>query len=410
MLNPDSYTIEHSTPYRFGTATAAELMKEKLGPIKSVVPGYIAEGLTLLGGKPKIGKSWLLLGIAIAVATGGCALGSVPVQQADVLYLALEDNKRRLQKRLNQLAPEGTSLVRLHYELTCRHLDEGLLDDLRGWIEFVDKPRLIIIDVLNRVRPPQKGKEGLYDHDVVYLQGLQSLAAECGLAIVVVHHTRKAGADDPFDCISGSTGLTGTADATLVLARDDRGTTLYGRGRDIDEIKAAMSFDPTTGHWTAVGQADEVRRSDERSLILEALADADEPLSPKEIQLETGLNSRNAVDLLLHRMFKAGEVEKPKRGLYSIPGKIYTPGKIGKKERSRATEADAYRRARDGSDEDAPTRPSKYNGKIERSTERLQPERSSDAPLGQPHQSFCSFRSFRGLGLPSPSIPPPHPA
>src|SRR5215212_9694952 len=153
MLDPSTYTVTRAVPRRrddvfsirpFGSATAAELMDEELPPIRYVVPGYIAEGLTLLGGKPKLGKSWLLLGTAIAVATGGYALGSIEVEEGDVLYLALEDNKRRLQLRLKQLLPTGRKPERLHYELACRRLDAGLVEDLRGWIRQATNPRLII--------------------------------------------------------------------------------------------------------------------------------------------------------------------------------------------------------------------------------------------------------------------------
>ncbi|SFT21980.1 AAA family ATPase [Methylobacterium sp. yr668] len=321
------------SPRRFGSATAAELMDEVLPPIRYIVPMIFAEGLTLFGGKPKLGKSWFLLGTAIAVAMGGVALGNIEVEQGDVLYLALEDNKRRLQKRLSQLLPTGKKPERLHYDLECRRLDDGGLEDIRDWIESRPDPRLVIVDVLNKVRPAMKGNEGIYDYDVRSLAGLQALAAEFGIAIVVVHHTRKAEAEDPFDCLSGSTGLTGTADTTLVLARNSQGTTLYGRGRDIEEVERALTFDKTTGQWTMLGAAADVRRSDERKIILDVLRDASEPMSPKEIMIAATLDNRNALDLMLYKMSKAGEIEKPKRGFYQLPG-AHTAGKVGKMERS----------------------------------------------------------------------------
>ena len=174
---------------RLGMMSAADLMEKDLPEVRYIIPGYIAEGLTLLGGKPKLGKSWLLLGCAIAVATGGYALGTVEVEQGDVLYLALEDNERRLQRRLNQLLPTGTRPERLYIDTTSQRLDSGLCDDLRTWITSVTNPRLVIVDVLNKVRPAQKNNEGIYDYDVRSLADLQSLAAEYGIAIVVVHHT-----------------------------------------------------------------------------------------------------------------------------------------------------------------------------------------------------------------------------
>ena len=99
----------------------------------------------MLGGKAKIGKSWLVSGLAIAVAMGGYALGSIAVEQGAVLMLALEDNERRLQKRFKQLLPDGSKPNRLFYDLTCGRIDQGLLDDLQEWIENATNPRLIII-------------------------------------------------------------------------------------------------------------------------------------------------------------------------------------------------------------------------------------------------------------------------
>jgi hypothetical protein len=316
--------------------SAADLMEKELPDVRYIIPGYIAEGLTLLGGKPKLGKSWLILGCAIAVATGGYALGSVPVEEGDVLYLALEDNERRLQRRLNQLLPEGQKPERLYLDLTCQRLDQGLIDDLRFWIRSVPNPRLIIIDVLNKVRPVQKNNEGIYDYDVRSLESLQTLAAEYGIAIIVVHHTRKA--EDPFDCLSGSTGLSGTADATLVLARDSQGTTLYGRGRDIEEIETALSFDRTTGHWTVLGGAEDVRRSGERNAILKVLKDAGCAMGPADLAAAAGMKDGNVRRLLL-KMVADHEIERAGYGRYIYPSNTGHTG-------------NSYQSYRDGGDDD----------------------------------------------------------
>lgn len=330
---------------RLGQMSAADLMAKQLPDVRYIVPGYIAEGLTLLGGKPKLGKSWLLLGIAIAVATGGYALGSVEVEQGDVLYLALEDNERRLQRRLNQLLFTEPAPERLCIDTTCQRIDGGLCDDLRAWVTSVTNPRLIIVDVLNKVRPAQKNNEGIYDYDVRSLADLQTLAAEYGIAIIVVHHTRKAEAEDPFDCLSGSTGLSGTADATLVLARDSQGTTLYGRGRDIEEIETALSFDRTTGHWTVLGAVADVRRSDERSTILDSLKGATEPMSPRDIADDTGMPYQNIRQFLV-RMSKAGEVTKVSRGFYCHPDTPVTTVTTSQPPRQRS-----YAEAHEGDDD-----------------------------------------------------------
>jgi hypothetical protein len=125
----------------------------------------------------------------------------------------------------------------------------------------------------------------------------------------------KLEADDPLDTVSGTTGLTGAADTVLVLKRDSAGVVLYGRGRDIEEIETALQFDRTTGRWVVLGAASEVRRSDERAAIVNALAQAGRELSPREIADVTGL-SHDSVRHLVVRLAGGGEIGKTARGKY----------------------------------------------------------------------------------------------
>ena len=326
---------------RLGAHTAAQLLVMDLPEVRQIVPGFFSEGLTLFGGKPKIGKSWLLAGTALALAMGGCALGSIAVDEGDVLLLALEDNRRRLKRRLEQLLPNGGNPTRLTIDYDCPRLDAGGLDDIRAWIQAAENPRMVIIDVLNKIRPAQKHNEGIYDYDVRCLEGLQSLAAEFRIAIVVVHHTRKAEAEDPFDCLSGSTGLTGTADTTLVLARDSQGTTLYGRGRDIEEIEKAMSFDRTTGQWSVLGEAAEVRRTDERTILLNALREQGQPMSPADLASATGMKNDSVRQLVL-KLVRTGDAEKVAYGQYVASGHLAPHHTVHSDH--------TYRRAKDGGD------------------------------------------------------------
>src|SRR5215204_1714222 len=110
---------------RLGAHTAAQLLVMDLPEVRQIVPGFFSEGLTPFGGKPKIGKSWLLAGTALALAMGGCALGSMAVEEGDVLLLALEDNRRRLKRRLEQLLPNGGNPTRLTIDYDCPRLDAG---------------------------------------------------------------------------------------------------------------------------------------------------------------------------------------------------------------------------------------------------------------------------------------------
>ena len=163
---------------------------------------------------------------------------------------------------------------------------------------------------------------------------------ETGVAIVVVHHTRKSGSeDDPFEKVSGTLGLSGAADTTIVLDRDGQGCTLYGRGRDVTEFEIAVTFDTLSCRWHALGNAADVRRSEQRAAILTVLTGATEPMSPKEIADEANMD-RNNVDQLLGKMMKDGEVPKAERGRYVHPDRqgilSHNPDKIGKKIERRA--------------------------------------------------------------------------
>ena len=299
------------------TVTAADLMAAELPPVRWGVRGVLPEGVTLIAGKPKLGKSWLVLGLCVAVAAGGVALGTRQVEQGDVLYLALEDNRRRLQKRLGKMlrgpAPEGLEIA-----TAWPKLDEGGVEALGAWLLEHPEARLVAVDTLAKVRPRTRG-QNVYQEDYAALEELLPLASEHEVAIVVVHHTRKMAAADPLDEISGSTGLTGGVDGVLVLKRD-RGradAVLHVDGRDIEEpTDYALKWDAETAGWTIVGDAEEYRMSEERKEIFSVLTEADEFLSPGEVADVLG-KPRNTVKQRLWRMAQDGQVEN-QNGKYGI--------------------------------------------------------------------------------------------
>ena len=306
---------------RVTAVSAAELQGMTFAPIRYVVPGYVVEGCTLLAGAPKLGKSWMALEMAYSKASGGTCLGSIKTgEPADVLYLALEDNLRRLQSRMEKLTLAGEGWpARLTLATEWPRSNEGGLDRIREWARAAANPRLAIVDVFTMFRAPTTGRENAYEADYVAIKGIQSLAAELGIAIVVVHHTRKSRDQvDPFDRVSGTLGLSGAADAVLILDRDGNGVTLYGRGRDIPEIETAVQFNKDTCRWKVQGSAAEVHRSDERSQILEVLKVTPTPMTPSEVTAATRLNG-NQCKVLLFRMHVKGEVMKVGRGKYIHP-------------------------------------------------------------------------------------------
>ena len=305
--------------------TAAELYSMVFPPIRWIVEDYIAEGLTVLAGKPKLGKSWLALDIALAVARGGYTLGDRKCVQGAVLYAALEDTGRRLRDRIETLHGQlnrqcWTDELTLWSYGEMERLDAGGLDQIREWISEHPRARLVIVDTLAKVRSGPQGKETAYEADYREVSSLKTLADETGVAVVVVTHTRKMGADDPFDTVSGTLGITGAADATMILTRDGQGVTLHATGRDVAEIESALEWEKDTCRWRVLGDAGEVRRTDERSAILDALKDpADNPMSSREIADATE-QTDGAVRRLLAKMVKAGEITRAARGRYLHPG------------------------------------------------------------------------------------------
>jgi hypothetical protein len=302
------------------TFTAADLMALELPEVRWAVPDIFPEGVSLLAGKPKLGKSWLTLGLGVAIATGGVALGTKPVEQGECLYLALEDNRRRLQKRLSKLLAGGKAPAGLHIALEWPRLGEGGAEVLDEWLEARPGARLVVVDTLKKVRPRTSGNRGVYDVDYEALEPLLPLAAEHSVAIVVVHHTRKLAAADPLDEISGSTGLSGGVDGALVLKRD-RGKAdayLHVTGRDIEEEQElALRWDPNTAGWCLMGDAEEHRRSEIRREIHEALAEANQPMGPKDVAAVLE-QDYEVVRQRLYQMSKDGEVRVVSRGRYSV--------------------------------------------------------------------------------------------
>lgn len=306
------------TPGYPKTISAAALRRMEFPEPRWAVPGLIPEGLTILGGRPKMGKSWLALAIAIAVAAAGSVLGLPGLGAAgDVLYLALEDRNRRLKERLDILHPDGGEFpARLHLATTWPRGDEGLTA-ITLWLEEHPEARLIVIDTLARFRAPAKGRGSAYDEDYSAVGAIQTLAIAHGVAVLLVTHLRKMDAADPMDTISGTLGVSGAADALMVLerARGQADAVLHVTGRDIEDAELALRWDGPSCTWTVIGDASLFRISPERQAILTALKEG--PKYPKELSALLG-KAPGSIRKLLLEMHRAGQVSNSGT-LYSLP-------------------------------------------------------------------------------------------
>jgi hypothetical protein len=325
--------------WRDQLVSARDLRNAVFDPISYIVPGFITEGVTLLVGRPKVGKSWWILDVCLAVASGQPALGKLPPQRGDVLYLALEDSKRRLRSRLDKLLPNGSEWpesLKLVPLGGWRRSDQGGLRDIADWCRSVRRPTLIVIDTLERFRKPASGKSPLYSADYEAITCLQQIANEFRVAIVLLHHDRKSDADDAFDTVSGTLGLTGAADTILIIKKRNGNVTLLARGRDVEESETAMQFNKASCRWMLLGGAAEVHRSQERERILAALKASNEPLSVGELMADVEMQ-RNAIDILLSKLVKDGSIVRVRRGTYALPK---DNRQIGQKERMTPQDTD----------------------------------------------------------------------
>ena len=200
---------------------ASDLQHEVIEPIRWCIPGLISEGLFTLAGRPKKGKSMLALNLAMAKATGGLALGKFQVEvPGDVAYLALEDGKRRVKYRIEQLmAPETAWPERLWLSYLAPRTDTGLTDELSKWADGKAHPALVIVDILARVTPHLSHKGNAYDAEYQVMAALMDWASQRQIALGVITHTTKAKADNIFETVMSTTANVGATATNMLLVR-----------------------------------------------------------------------------------------------------------------------------------------------------------------------------------------------
>ena len=222
------------------TVDADTLLYEPLEKPRFVVDGLIPTGLILFCGAQKIGKSWLMLKLCLCVSQG-LPLWEMKTVEGDVLYLCLEDTFSRIQDRLFQVTDEASG--RLHFAVASCKLSDGLIVQLEDYLKDYPDSRLIVIDTLQKVRTASK--DNAYASDYGDISLIKDFADRHSLAVIVVHHIRKQNDSDVFNKVSGTTGLTGSADTTFVLEKENRASDtarLYVTGRDTPYQEFILRF------------------------------------------------------------------------------------------------------------------------------------------------------------------------
>jgi AAA domain len=302
---------------------ADQLGKKRFSPMRYIVPNILPEGLTVLAGRPKVGKSWLALDIAIGVAAGCRVMhNATPETPGDVLYLALEDNERRLQARMEMLG--GIFPKRLAFATQWPRLDNGGTDLIKQWIDAAEDPRLVVADTLACMRPERTRQEAQYDHDYRTLGELQHFIGSKQMGALFLHHTRKQAADDWADTISGTLGLTGAADTVMVIEKQ----VLQMRGRDVEDKSLSVIFGKGDCRWQVLADEAETRIDPNVAKIRDILEAADEPLGPKAVQERMGNGAAyDAVKKALER--NEGEFVRIRRGAYTTVNKAPVFANVG---------------------------------------------------------------------------------
>ena len=216
------------------------IMNTQMKPIEYCVDGLISQGLFILAGAPKVGKSWLALDMCLSIAKREKVLGKA-TSCGHAVYLSLEDSLIRLQNRLYELTDDPSD--NLHFAIMAESISNGLPEQIEYCRKRFDDLKIVVIDTLQKVR---NESESSYSSDYKELSVLKSLADKLGIAIVLVHHTRKCSDSDPFNMISGSTGLSGCVDGSMVLIESKRGSRkakLHCVGRDIENQEINVVFE-----------------------------------------------------------------------------------------------------------------------------------------------------------------------
>lgn len=239
-----------------------ELQEKNLPPIVFFVETLLPQGLNLLCSPPKTGKSFMAFDLCLSISRGLPFLG-FKTTQASCLYMALEDSENRLQDRMKKILNGEQAPNNFFYTTKCDDVENGLIEQLKVMIKKEPLIKVIVIDTLQKVRSNYKGSNG-YVNDYYDLGKIKEFADENGLCIILIHHLKKGNETDVFGKVSGTNGITGTADTTLVLNKEnrtDKDTTLSIVGRDVEFNEYVINFDKTTYKWSMVASL-EVRKEE----------------------------------------------------------------------------------------------------------------------------------------------------
>lgn len=287
-------TKQASTPkanWEDAVVPAQLLYAHKFEDQPCIIDQVLPQGSFLLVGKPKTKKSWLALNYAWAVSAGGKALGKYQAMQGDALYIDLEMGARRIHKRMHVVSPDIAPPKGFSFATRWPRVGGGFETWFRDYMKSHPFTRLVIVDTMVAIRPTRQRYADPYEADKSFTQSLTDLCHDYPIAMLIIHHSRKADGSDVTDDGSGTNGLTGGVDnyASLRLTRGDKGkkAELLFAGRDIEMADDLyLEWDARLAQWNAVeGDTESTRQlSPERSDVL-GLLNERPGLKSKEVAL-----------------------------------------------------------------------------------------------------------------------------
>jgi hypothetical protein len=313
--------------------TSKDLMLKNLPPLKFLVNRFLTDsGCIVLAGKPKIGKGWIVLELAMCIAEGGKFWGEQCVQNEVLMYM-LEDNERRIKERISILRPFGLNVedrLRLRYSVDGPFYvnSDGtgtLLDDIKAHLTSFPYIKFVVVDVLQRIRGTQDRSDNAYQVDYKVVGAIQKLAIEHNVLIIVVHHVKKGKVDDAIDAINGSFGVIGAADGGIIIGRDGDIVKIESRMRDIADFEFELIKEGGSPMWKPAQTVQELYAPNEgtkASAVLLALSSAACCLTAGDISKRTSITEKN-VATYLGRLMANNQVSKPSRGWYMAVGLPY---------------------------------------------------------------------------------------
>lgn len=232
---------------------ADDLYYKPLKKPSMIIDGILSTGLAILSGDPKIGKSWMVLQLCLAISKGEPIWG-FPTQQKEVVYLALEDVESRIQSRMQDLT--DTPPQNLHFGFSCSKIGDELKSQVEDMLKKHPDTGVIFIDTLQMIRDTTPSKTNAYAQDYKELSVLKKLADDHEICIFIVHHTRKeTDSRNVFNNSSGSTAISGVGDTNMILQRENhfsKEAVLSITGRDIAERQLKLKLEDNV--WELIGE------------------------------------------------------------------------------------------------------------------------------------------------------------